>query len=33
MIKVDKFKVEMDGRTDKLVKELCFALILFDSKH
>lgn len=27
MIKVDKFKVEMDGRTDKLVKELCFALI------
>lgn len=27
MIKVDKLKVEMDGRTDKLVKELCFALI------
>ena len=27
MIKVDNFKVEMDGRTDKLVKELCFALI------
>lgn len=27
MIKVDKMKVEMDGRTDKLIKELCFALI------
>ena len=27
MIKVDKTKVEMDGRTDKLIKELCFALI------
>lgn len=27
MIKVDKAKVEIQGKTDELVKELCYAII------